>query len=69
MARDAHMEAARHHLEAASKHLAAVGSYNDGDPDEAMQHSHEARVASELADNMSIEAHRQTIVSLVSAGD
>jgi hypothetical protein len=63
------MEAARHHLEAASKHLAAVDRYNDDDPEEAMQQSHEARVASELADNMSIEAHRQTIVSLVTAAD
>jgi hypothetical protein len=69
MAREAHIEAAKHHLEAASKHLAAVGRYNNDDPDGALQYSHEARAASDLADYKSIEAHRQAIVALVNAGD
>jgi hypothetical protein len=58
MAREAHLEAVRHHLNAASKHLAAVNKYNEGDPDGALKHSDEARVASQLADGKSIEAHK-----------
>jgi hypothetical protein len=59
MAREAHLEAVRHHLNAASKHLAAVNKYNEGDPDGALKHSDEARVASKVADGKSVEAHKQ----------
>ena len=59
MARDAHLEAAKHHLDAASKHLAAVGRYNEGDVHGAEQHSEEACAASQFADGKSTEAHRQ----------
>ena len=60
MAREAHLEAAKHHLVAASKHLAAVDRYNDGDPEGAVSHSDEARTASRFADGKSTEAHRQS---------
>jgi hypothetical protein len=63
MAREAHLEAAKHHLDAASKHLAAVGRYNVDDPYGAEQHSDEARVASQFADAKSIEAHRQALMA------
>ena len=64
MAREAHLEAAKHHLDAASKHLAAVERYNEGDVGGAEKHSHEAWVASQLADNQSIEAHRQATIAM-----
>ena len=64
MAREAHLEAARHHLDAASKHLAAVGKYNDGDVHGAERHSEEAWVASQFADGKSTEAHRQATMAL-----
>jgi hypothetical protein len=64
MARDAHLEAAKHHLDAASKHLAAVAKYNDGDVYGAEKHSEEAWVASQFADGKSTEAHRQATMAL-----
>jgi hypothetical protein len=63
MARDAHLEAAKQHLVAASKHLAAVDRYNDEDPEGAVSHSEEARMASRFADGKSTEAHRQTTMA------
>jgi hypothetical protein len=59
MAREAHLEAAKHHLDAASKHLAAVERYNEGDMNGAERHSEEAWVASQVADGASVEAHRK----------
>jgi hypothetical protein len=64
MAREAHLEAAKHHLDAASKHLAAVERYNEGDVYGAEKHSQEAWVASQLADNKTIEAHRQATIAV-----
>ena len=64
MARDAHLEAAKHHLDAASKHLAAVGKYNEGDVNGAERHSEEAWVASQFADGKSVEAHRQSTMAV-----
>lgn len=64
MAREAHLEAVRHHLNAASRHLAAVNRYNEGDPGGALKHSEEARVASQLADDKSIEAHKQATAAV-----
>jgi hypothetical protein len=64
MAREAHLEAAKHHLEAASKHLAAVERYNEGDLRGAERHSEEAWVASQFADGKSVDAHRQAIEAL-----
>jgi hypothetical protein len=64
MAREAHLEAARHHLDAASKHLAAVSKYNEGDVYGADRHSEEAWVASQFADGKSTEAHRQAKIAL-----
>ncbi len=63
MAREAHLEAAKHHLDAASKHLAAVGRYNEGDVHGAEKHSEDAWVASQFADGKSIEAHRQAMMA------
>jgi hypothetical protein len=63
MAREAHLEAAKHHLVAASKHLAAVDRYNDGDAEGAVTHSDEARMASRFADGKSTEAHRQAMIA------
>jgi hypothetical protein len=63
MAREAHLEAAKHHLQAASKHFAAVDRYNEGDPVGAERFSDEARVASQFADSKSIEAHRQAAMA------
>jgi hypothetical protein len=64
MAREAHLEAAKHHIEAASKHLAAVGKYNQGDIHGAERHSEEAWVASQVADGKSVEAHRMATMAL-----
>ncbi len=64
MAREAHLEAAKHHLDAASKHLAAVGKYNDGDVHGAERDSEEAWVASQFADGKSVEAHRKSTRAL-----
>jgi hypothetical protein len=64
MAREAHLEAAKHHLDAASKHLAAVGKYNDGNIRGAERDSEEAWVASQFADGKSVEAHRQATMAL-----
>jgi hypothetical protein len=64
MAREAHLEAAKHHLDAASKHLAAVSKYNDGDVHGAERHSEEAWAASQFADDRSTEAHRQATMVL-----
>ena len=64
MAREAHLEAAKHHLDAASKHLAAVGRYNEGDVYGAERHSEEAWVASQLADGKSTEAHRKATMAV-----
>jgi predicted negative regulator of RcsB-dependent stress response len=64
MAREAHLEAAKHHLEAAGKHLAAVAKYNDGDVYGAEKDSEEAWAASQLADGKSVEAHRQATMVL-----
>jgi hypothetical protein len=64
MAREAHLEAAKHHLEAASKHLAAVERYNEGDVRGAERQSEEAWVASQFADGKSVEAHRQAKVAV-----
>ena len=64
MAREAHLEAARHHLDAASKHLAAVARYNDGDVFGAERHSEEAWVASQFADGKSTEAHRKSTMAV-----
>jgi len=64
MARDAHLEAAKHHLDAASKHLAAVGRYNEGDVFGAEKHSEEAWTASQSADGKSTEAHRQAMMAV-----
>jgi hypothetical protein len=63
MAREAHLEAAKHHLDAARKHLEAVGMYNEGDFDGAERHSDEARAASQFADGKSMEAHRQAMMA------
>jgi hypothetical protein len=63
MAREAHLEAAKHHLVAASKHLAAVDRYNEGDPEGAVSHSDEARMASRFADGKSTEAHRLATIT------
>jgi hypothetical protein len=64
MAREAHLEAAKHHLDAANKHLAAVAKYNEGDVHGAERHSEEAWVASQFADGKSTEAHRQATMAL-----
>jgi hypothetical protein len=64
MAREAHLEAAKHHLDAASKHLAAVAKYNDGDVFEAEKLSEEAWVVSQLADGKSTEAHRKSTMAV-----
>jgi hypothetical protein len=64
MAREAHLEAAKHHLDVASKHLAAVGKYNDGDLRGAARDSEEAWVASQFADGKSVEAHRLATMAL-----
>jgi hypothetical protein len=64
MAREAHLEAAKHHLEAASKHLAAVERYNEGDLRGAERHSEEAWVASQFADGRSVEAHKQATIAV-----
>ena len=64
MAREAHLEAAKHHLDAANKHLAAVAKYNEGDVYGAERHSEEAWVASQSADGKSTEAHRQATMAL-----
>jgi hypothetical protein len=63
MAREAHLEAAKHHLDAARKHLEAVGRYNEGDVGGAEKHSDEARAVSQFADGKSIEAHRQSMMA------
>ena len=60
MAREAHLEAAKHHLHAAGKHLAVVAKYNDGDVFGAEKESEEAWVASQFADGKSTEAHRKS---------
>jgi len=64
MAREAHLEAAKHHLDAASKHLAAVGKYNEGDVHGAEMHAEESWGASQFADGKSVEAHRQATMAL-----
>ena len=64
MAREAHLEAAKHHLEAAGKHLAAVAKYNDGDVYGAEKDSEEAWVASQMADGKSTEAHRKSTMAV-----
>ena len=63
MAREAHLEAAKHHLDAASKHLAAVGRYNEGDVFGAEKYSEEAQLLSQSADGKSTEAHRQAAMA------
>jgi len=63
MAREAHLEAAKHHLEAASKHLAAVAKYNEGDVFGAEKDSEEAWVASQVADGKSTEAHKKSAMA------
>jgi hypothetical protein len=57
MARQAHLEAAKHHLETARLHLDAANKYSDGDPDGAERYSEEARAAAKIADSKSAEAH------------
>ena len=64
MAREAHLEAAKHHLEAATKHLAAVSRYNEGDVFGAERNSEEAWVGSQVADGKSAEAHRQSTMAV-----
>ena len=64
MAREAHLEAAKHHLDAANKHLAAVAKYNDGDIFGAKKDSEDAWAASQFADGRSIEAHRQSTMAV-----
>jgi len=64
MAREAHLEAAKHHLDTASKHLAAVEKYNDGDVRGAERHSEEAWVASQFADGKSVKAHRKATMAV-----
>jgi len=64
MAREAHLEAAKHHLDAASKHLAAVERYNEGDARGAERLSEDAWVASQFADSKSVEAHRMSKVAV-----
>lgn len=63
MARDAHLEAAKHHLDAANKHLAAVSKYNEGDVNGAERHSKEAWMASQIADGKSVHAHRESTMA------
>jgi hypothetical protein len=60
MARQTHLEAARHHLEAASMHLEVANRYRDGDFDAAERGSAEAWAASRAADGKSIEAHGES---------
>jgi hypothetical protein len=64
MAREAHLEAAKHHLEAAGKHLAAVAKYNDGDVYGAEKDSEQAWVTSQLADGKSVEAHQKSTMAI-----
>ena len=64
MAREAHLEAAKHHLDAANKHLTAVARYNDGDVCGAETESEAAWVASQFADGRSTEAHRQSTMAV-----
>jgi hypothetical protein len=64
MAREAHLEAAKHHIDAACKHLAAVAKYNDGDVFGAEKDSEEAWVASQRADGKSTEAHRKSTMAV-----
>ena len=64
MAREAHLEAAKHHLDAASKHLAAVAKYNEGDVFGAEKDSEEAWVTSQIADGKSTEAHRKSTTAV-----
>lgn len=64
MAREAHLEAAKHHIDAAGKHLAAVAKYNDGDVFGAEKDSEEAWVASQTADGKSTEAHRKSTMAV-----
>jgi hypothetical protein len=56
MARQEHLEAAKHHLEAARKHLDIVGKYREGDKDGAERDAIEAWVTSTIADGKSTEA-------------
>jgi hypothetical protein len=60
MARQAHLEAAKLHLEAAGKHLDAAARYSEGNDDEAVRQSEEARAASRIADSKSTEAHGES---------
>ena len=60
MARQAHLEAARHHLEAASMHLEVANKYRDDDRDAVERDSAEAWAASRIADGKSVEAHGQS---------
>jgi hypothetical protein len=60
MARQAHLEAARHHLEAARMHLEVANKYRDGDRDAVERDSAEAWAASRVADGKSIEAHGES---------
>jgi hypothetical protein len=60
MARQAHLEAARHHLEAAGMHLEMANKYRDGDHDAAERDSAEAWAAARVADGKSVEAHEES---------
>jgi hypothetical protein len=60
MARQAHLDAARHHLETANIHLEVANNYRDGDQDAAQIHSREAWAASQVADLKSAEAHAES---------
>jgi hypothetical protein len=57
MARQAHLEAAKHHLEAASMHLDVAGQYRDGNREEAERQEEVAWAASKVAEEKSAEAH------------
>jgi hypothetical protein len=57
MARQAHLDAAKHHIDAACKHLAAAGKHHDGDHEEGERCSREAQILSRIADDRSTEAY------------
>jgi len=60
MARQAHLEAARHHLETANMHLEVANKYRDGDHDAAEIHSRAALAASQVANDKSVEADAES---------
>jgi hypothetical protein len=57
MARQSHLDAAKHHIDAACKHLAAASKHHEGDHEEGERCSLEAKILSRIADDKSTQAH------------